>query len=672
MLSISLFWLALGVPGFALLRRCMPQALEGGGPSVLALSYLASFTLLSPVSLLGYAFALPIAVLSSAVVVLTLAGVASLAHELRAERVRAERQGPGPHQNPVAWPAISPLVLAVCAMLFADALYGFFRGTHFGGDAGYHIARVRLLLTHGFNGIDPLAAGGTEPVYRANLYHALIASAADLTDTTARQAWFGTWSWAKLVSAAAAGHLAFICSRERWIAWTAAAAAAVWNVAYSVVPFPNTLAFTWLLPLSAAFCVEACTESIDTAPARMRHAVLGLFATSLALGQLHPLYAVFMALTVAPALALRSAYVLYTRRQLRALIAYGVCLAALAPGVLWPIATKLHPLPRLPVSAPVDPEWLRAGGSLDAGAEPQGDDEEVESAPDERVERGFIKLADGSLILSPQAWAAPMRAPGQLLVALLLASFTRLRRRMWPLFAMIGVVMACAHVPFITHALIKAAGPAWIVRRLFGVVAAVHLGVVPAVLLALIPLGLRWLQALGVVLALWLAFVGGERDEPWTHARMAVQIREVLDGTWEPPSAARTALFDEHVPRDATVVVRLKNTYALVSDCNCFPFATREEQGQRGRGDMNTRRAATDVLLGDSAPLESRLALLRHFEVRHMLVPARRLAYFRKLFGRHLIAAHKVRREVLLEIEPDASRAAARARGARTRRSDAR
>jgi hypothetical protein len=399
----------------------------------------------------------------------------------------------------------------------------------------------------------------------------------------------------------------------------------------------------------------------------MRHAVLGLFATSLALGQVHPLYAVFMALTVAPALALRSAYVLYTRRQLRALIVYGVCFVALTPGVLWPLATKLHPLPRLPVTAPVDPEWLNAGQTPGADTEPQDDDVEVEAAPQARVERGFVKLADGSLILSPQAWTSPMRAPGQLLAALLLASLTRLRRRMWPLFAMVAVVMACAHVPFITHALIKAAGPAWIVRRLFGVVAAVHLGVLPAVLLALIPTGFRWLQALGFALALWLAFVCGEREEPWSHARMAAQIREVVGGTWEPPSAARTTFFDEHVPRDATVVVRLKNTYALASDCNCFPFATRVEQGQRGRGDMNTRRAATDVLLGDSAPLESRLALLRHFGVRHMLVPARQLAYFRKRFGRHLVAAHKVRREVLVVIEPDASRIRAR-----TRRDDAR
>ena len=62
-MSFLAFWLILGLPGYALLRRYAPRSFEGGGPSVLSLSYLASFALLTPISLAGYALRLQISVL---------------------------------------------------------------------------------------------------------------------------------------------------------------------------------------------------------------------------------------------------------------------------------------------------------------------------------------------------------------------------------------------------------------------------------------------------------------------------------------------------------------------------------------------------------------------------------------------------------------------------------
>ena len=51
---VMAFWLALWLPGHAVVRRWLPEMLQGGLLSTVALSYLASFALLSPISLIGY------------------------------------------------------------------------------------------------------------------------------------------------------------------------------------------------------------------------------------------------------------------------------------------------------------------------------------------------------------------------------------------------------------------------------------------------------------------------------------------------------------------------------------------------------------------------------------------------------------------------------------------
>ena len=71
--SVALYWLLLGLPGFVVLRRYLPSALESGGLGAISLSYLASFVLLSPVSILGYALHLPLWVMSAAIVAMIVA-----------------------------------------------------------------------------------------------------------------------------------------------------------------------------------------------------------------------------------------------------------------------------------------------------------------------------------------------------------------------------------------------------------------------------------------------------------------------------------------------------------------------------------------------------------------------------------------------------------------------
>src|SRR5689334_20973364 len=83
MLVIAAFWLVLVLPGYVLLRRLRCRWLAYGLPSTLTLSYLASFALLSPISIAGYAFHWPLWVLSGATLAAVLAAVACLFFDRR-------------------------------------------------------------------------------------------------------------------------------------------------------------------------------------------------------------------------------------------------------------------------------------------------------------------------------------------------------------------------------------------------------------------------------------------------------------------------------------------------------------------------------------------------------------------------------------------------------------
>ena len=68
------FWLALLLPGYVLVRYVWQDDLRSGLLGTIGLSYLAVFTLLSPVSILCYLLHTPVAVFSAAYAVAVLAG----------------------------------------------------------------------------------------------------------------------------------------------------------------------------------------------------------------------------------------------------------------------------------------------------------------------------------------------------------------------------------------------------------------------------------------------------------------------------------------------------------------------------------------------------------------------------------------------------------------------
>ena len=73
-----LFWLALGVPGFAVLCHIDRAELKSGLLGVIGLSYLATLAILSPISILAYVFHWPLAVFSGACVLAILVGLVEI------------------------------------------------------------------------------------------------------------------------------------------------------------------------------------------------------------------------------------------------------------------------------------------------------------------------------------------------------------------------------------------------------------------------------------------------------------------------------------------------------------------------------------------------------------------------------------------------------------------
>lgn len=597
---VTTFWFALWLPGYAVLRRSAPDAIEGGTPSRVALGYLASFALLSPVSIVGYAFGWPLELLSTAIVLVVAAAAIFLVRDVA-------RTG-------VAWRPSGP-ALVVGTIIVADLLLSLSSGSHFGGDARYHVARVRMLLDYGFNSWNPLVPGQRfDPVYHGNLYHALLAAGGQLTGLRAPDVWALSWPWAKLVAASAAYHLAWVTFRERLLAWIAAAVFVVWMAPNSMLTYPNSVAPYWLGVLALAFLVDAFCRERGARPA------LGLAAVALVLPQVHGLYFAFVLMIAAPVLGLG-----WLRARIRGGVesrSFLLCACALLLGAptfgvtLWERAnasaeeTLVRRAPPLVVSEAL-------------AAQPSSPERAV--AVERRRERGFVRLEGGQWMLDPSSLWNPASSRIQLLLALAFGLATRRRRALGVLAAVTGIVLAAVHLPPLCTFLVEVARAPWIVRRFVGILGWLHLVVAPGALFFLLleRWPRAWLRWGCLAAAIGYAHLAGFDSEPWT--RTAYLERALDPGELQARlrrHAHRRAFFDQAIPSGATVVARLDSSPALVMDCDCYRLALARDEPSHGVADMAERQVATDLLLGRELDIHERQIILRHYGVAH-IVPLR-------------------------------------------------
>jgi hypothetical protein len=597
-LSVAAYWLLLALPGYALLRRFLPAALEGGGLGVIALSYLASFTLLAPVSILGYASQLGLASMSVAIVLAVLAAAIYLVRE------RASLRFARP----------SALAVICSAIVAVDALFGLRSGSNFGGDGRYHAGRVRMLIDHGFNNWDPLVAGQRfDAVYHTNLYHALIAASAQLTRIDAHAAWAFAWFFAKIACAAATYRLTWSLLGERWIAWIAAAMFALWNASNSILTYPNMLAPCWLLALAAAFVVDL----VRTGGARW--ALCGLAAAAFTLPQVHALYYVFACLCFAPVLGW---LLLRARASRDARRIWASALAVLALGSPWlgvtlwqrahPAASAAQAAPARAHPAPLDPQHL------------PWDPVEIVQAREHR-DRGFVQIGAGLTMVDPYKLIDPGDHPLHLVLMLAIGFFfTRERRRELGVAAAIAAAsFAFMFVPPLCVLLIKVLGAPWMVGRMRAVSGVLHTALCPGVLaLALSQRVTRaWVPYLSLALALVHAYVNGTDAKSWTRAdyvARAVRGKPLYDALHG--AAQRRGMFDRNVPALATVVAPPKSNAPIIVDCDCYPFVLGVEEPSRGVLDKDQRMVDVQVLLDPQADAQKRVALLRYYGLHYLFV----------------------------------------------------
>jgi hypothetical protein len=417
-----LFWLMLLLPGYVVIRLAARDDLRSGLLGMIGLSYLGSFAILAPVSIAGYVLRLPLATLSATAVVTSAAAAAYITYRRW-------------------WGEIGRLLLAALSIelliVGIDLLAGARIGSHLGGDAFVHVGRIRFLLDNGFSNCDPCYNFDVPfPFYHTNLFHAVLASCAQLTGSDAVTVWIVSLVWAKLVVAAGCYYVGWCVFGRSWPGWVVALLGIGQRAPVTFVVYPNNIAMYWLVAMMLGFAVQAGQGR------RGWPAALKLAAGSFVLGQIHGLYAVFAGLVTAPALCLL--LLLGLVRDRAGALALLACLVALWAGAPFVIASKV--LTQADVS--------RTRVANDDSLPPLG----------LKAER-FYQRADGSVVvkdgLTWQVWLA--------LGAAVVALATRRRRETLIIASAMAVVLVVFYVPPICTALVRALGQGWILLRLGGV-----------------------------------------------------------------------------------------------------------------------------------------------------------------------------------------------------------
>ena len=313
MVLTSIFWALFCLPGYAFARRFWAPPRDAGVVYTLAFSCVASLLLLSPISLVCYLLSAPLYVFSAACATLIVVALAWLARSGAQREVWAQLRA----EPPLPW-----LLLACLLWLQARS------GGWLEGDAQFHLARMRVLLEHGFTNRDIyLADDHFQAIYHSNLLYPLYASIAQLTRQSYLDSWFYTEPWAKLLVAAGHYVFAYALTRQRFAAYLFALCAITANAGETYALYPNTLCVGFLLPmlLGIGFAFAA-RENLGL------RAVGQLAALDFLLAQIHALYAVYAALLLAPVLLV--ALLLQRTWRARGLVVLALAsLAAAAPFV---------------------------------------------------------------------------------------------------------------------------------------------------------------------------------------------------------------------------------------------------------------------------------------------------------------------------------------------------
>lgn len=577
-----LFWMALALPGYAVVRRWDPEATRSGLLGTVGLSYLASFAILTVIVIPLYIVRAPLGVFSGAIVLLVAASILDLS------RRGGWKEG---------WLLLKeargvPLVLVLPALVLDLRNGGFL-----GGDAVIHLSRIRHLIDHGLSNRDPFVVGDYFfPVYHTNIVHALYASASQLTGVPHLEVWVASSAWAKLLIITGVYYLAWVIFSNQTCAWLAALFCLVARAPVTFAMYPNQLAPYWLLPMTIALAIRASGSTV-----RGRDAI-GLGATVLVIGSMHGLYAAFAVMAAGPILAW--SMVRYMMRRSGRAGATAVCLLALTIGLPFGLVSKLK-------TATVQ-EKIKV---YDLTPEPSGDYVQTAGGGWARRIETLPSFLGGSLVGSAVLLAS---------VGMAIFSGRAIGVRAVQALSVPVIATVMLFVPPLCTLLMRVFGEEWVVSRYEIVTSLAFYVLVPGgVAMAL----MRWRS--GVLMRAGLctaALVGAwcqtTYEAPWTWSdavrtamKPAAEREQVLRELMEVGELVR-----RHVPRGAVVLSEPMACLWFTMSADCRIIAS--PSASNGVPELDRRLKDMHDLLQPGTDWQRRRELLRQYNVQYFVPTA--------------------------------------------------
>lgn len=632
-----LAWLLLLLPGLWCVRRYAPALCTGGPLQQLGLGYLATFALITPLSIAGYLLRLEVAVVGVGLALLVMLG-AALSWRDRARLAPLDAGLPD---------VVGGLCLLALLLLQARL------GGWLDGDATFHVGRIRDVLEHGLSNHDILVRPERfSPTYHTNLLHAVYASVAWLTAQSPIDVWFHSQVWATLVVGGGHYLLGHVLTGQRVGGWALCLLALGARASVTYTLYPNALSIGWLLPLLSGLVLLTLRRDGEQ-PAQdasvTGQAQILLAAGAAVVAQVHALYAVYALGLWAPVLlvsALRGGTG-PRRRALRSLAALslGVPLIVVAAdrtstqvpedqlAVAGLSGVDLSPevLKRWGVTAPRTAWQDRSPDTAKTGAQRAGGG---------HLEKRLERLASGGHVLRPRHMGGWWWLCAGFAALLWMVWRDRQGRRLWgAVFAMAAALAVLLLVPAACTAAVAASPAAFIIARLAtwlstllmcGVAGAAAVAVTraPRPLAALMPV---------LVCAVAVQLPGHAPRTMGAHIARAF-APDSQRHKQRSLALQRQRLLRKYVPAGGGVLCDLALARHLTMLHDVSVVAA--DRGMSRATDVSRRRRDVRIMLAPRTPPHVRQALLQHYDLRHVVYWQRHAARYRWV-DRRVPATHE-------------------------------
>ncbi|MET0387889.1 MAG: hypothetical protein ABW321_18095 [Polyangiales bacterium] len=618
----GIFWALFLAPGLALGLGWLPglpraRALAGppegaGLLARVAYGYAASFLLLSPLSLLGYATSAPLWLFSAGLCGVIGWGLVGLVWHGRVQagqRLLAfvRREPPVPY-------------LILLGLLWLQGRIGGWLD----GDATFHLGRVRVLLEHGFTNRDIyLADYHFQHAYHSNLLFPVYASLAQLTRQDPLVTWVHSEMWAKLLVAAGHYVLALSLTKQRSVAYLLAIGIVTLNAGETYTLYPNTLCVGWLLPVLLGLglsCVSGETR-------RARSVGVPIGGLMFVLVQVHGLYAIYAGLILGPWLV---GSLLWPRAG-RGRWVSGAALVGLALAVPFLLVSRFGFRTDVAlVTAPEDAEPAEVQPAPRAGITSAAPTRvavpDALAAGGGHLEKVLDAAESGRLIFKAEHMGGRQTVTfGCLALALAIGLY---RTRRLPLIAALTAAL------WLMAILFTELGATWGAKLLQGPFIVARLSTVLTSLLvfgvcAVLAWPLARLQrGRGIALSLLCVGVTWAASKQLGHA--PVSFREHVQTALAPETErrgllqrmiARRALLAAHIPAGTTVLTTARFARQVVMLRDCYVLAA--DRGHTGIVGIDKRRRDLAFLNAAQVPWEERARLLAHYQLRYVTFESR-------------------------------------------------